>query len=113
MFRPIGFLPFVKATLIIHDRAEIDFPAIFEQFDRINFELDSKPWHYVAWNPTTKRMIMRSDTTIMFLLIYIYDRDLLEARELDALAKGYSSKIAYEGKDAEAKLRQDIESHAQ
>lgn len=112
LFRPIGFLPFVRATLIIYDRAEIDFPAIFERFDQINFELDSKPWHYVAWNPTTKRMIMRSDTTIMFLLIYMYDKDLLEASELAALAKGYSSKIAYEGEDAEVKLRQDVEPQA-
>lgn len=108
LFRPIGFLPFVKATQLVRDRTGLEFPAIFEQFNKINLELDSKPWHYVAWNPTTKQMIMRSDSTIMFLLVYLYDKELLEASELAALANRYASKIAYEGADNEAKLLEDV-----
>lgn len=108
LFRPIGFLPFVKATLLIKDRTELGFPSIFEQFNEINLDLDSKPWHYVAWNPTTKQMIMRSDSTITSLLVYLYDKDLLEAAELTALAKRYASKVAYEGPDLELRLHEDV-----
>lgn len=97
VFRPIGFLPLVKASLIIHKRKNTDFEEIFEHFNNINFNLDSKPWHSVAWNPIEKKMIMSSDSVTQLLLIYLYDEEVLNEKELEKLKKGYASKIAYEG----------------
>jgi DNA sulfur modification protein DndB len=104
LFRPIGFLPFVKASLIIEDRTQTDFAQIFERFSVIDLDLNRKPWHFVAWNPTTKSMIMRSDSVILLLLIFMYDKDLLTAAELKAVKQGYASKIAYEGDEPETVL---------
>lgn len=101
LFRPIGFLPFVKATLLIQDRTEAGFSEIFEKFDAINFELNSKPWQFVAWNPTTKKMIMRSDSITQLLMVYMFDKDLLDASELEVTRQVYASKIAYEGDEPE------------
>lgn len=96
LFRPIGLLPFIKATLTIYQREEKSFDEILEQFNNINFNIDSKPWHYVVWNPIEKKMLMNSSLLTYLLLIYLYDRDLLNANELQKLKEGYASKISYE-----------------
>lgn len=101
VFRPIGFLPLVKASLIIRKREEKSFEEIFEKFNTINFNLDSKPWHYVTWNPIERKMIMSSDSVTLLLLIYLYDKELLNANELMKLKEGYASKISYENKNLE------------
>lgn len=96
LFRPIGLLPFVKASLVIFKREDKNFDQIFERFNEINYYIDSKPWHYVVWNPIEKKMLMNSSSLIYLLLIYLFDRDLLQANELQKLKEGYASKISYE-----------------
>lgn len=96
VFRPIGFLPLIKTSLLIYLREEKTFDEIFERFNSINFCLDSKPWHYVAWNPVEKKMIMNSDALIQLLLMYLYDKDMLTVKELKKLKEGYAAKISYE-----------------
>lgn len=97
LFRPIGFLPFIKSVLLIHKRTSRDFDEILTKFNSINFNINSKPWHYVVWNPIDKKMIMNSDVVTQMLLIYMYDKELLSDRELAKLKEGYASKISYEG----------------
>lgn len=101
IFRPIGFLPLVKSSLLIQKRIEASFEEIFNRFNEINFDLNTKPWHYVAWNPIEKKMIMSSDTVIQQLLIYLYDRNILSATELSKLKKGYAAKISYDNPNLE------------
>lgn len=99
LFRPIGFVPFVKASLTVRKRTNETFDEMLRKFDRVNFDLNSRPWHYVAWNPTERKMVMGSDLVIQLLLIYLYDEELLEQGELQKLRTGYASKIAYQGED--------------
>jgi len=96
VFRPIGFLPLVKSSLIIYRREGKTFDKIFERFNEINFNLNSKPWQYVAWNPIEQKMIMSSDSVIQLLLIYLYDADILNQKELKKLKEGYAAKISYD-----------------
>lgn len=96
IFRPIGLLPFVKASLTIYQREEKTLPQIIEHFNNVNFHIDSKPWHYVVWNPIEKKMLMNSSSLIYLLLIYLYDNELLQGSELQKLKEGYASKISYE-----------------
>lgn len=104
VFRPIGFLPFVKASLDIYKKNGTSFNDLFEQFNSINFNLDSKPWHYVLWNPIEKKMIMGSDSITQLLLIYLYDKKILDVNELEKLKKGYAAKIFYEGNNLDMVL---------
>lgn len=99
LFRPIGFLPFVKASLIICRREGKTFQEIFTKFDSLNFNLSNKPWLSVAWNPIEKKMKMNSDLVIQLLLIYLYDANILEDKELQKLKVGYASSISYEGEN--------------
>lgn len=97
LFRPIGFLPLVKSSLIIHQRRNIPFNEIFSRFNGINYNLDSIPWHFVAWNPIEQKMIMGSETVIQLLFTYLYDSTLLTPNELAKLKEGYAAKISYAG----------------
>jgi DNA sulfur modification protein DndB len=96
IFRPIGLLPFIKASLTIYKRENKTFTQIIEQFNNVNFNINSKPWHYVVWNPIEKKMLMNSASVTYLLLIYLYDNELLQTNELQKLKKGYASKISYE-----------------
>lgn len=105
IFRPIGFLPLVKSSLVIYKREEKSFDEIFERFNELNFNLNSKPWHFVAWNPVEKKMIMNSDAVTQLLLIYLYDSDILTPIELKKLKEGYAGKISYEASDIDLVLQ--------
>jgi DGQHR domain-containing protein len=97
LFRPIGLLPFVKSSLVIYKREKKSFGKIFERFNQINFNIDSKPWHYVVWNPIDKKMVMNSNNITQLLLTYLYENEVLEQTELLKLKEGYASKISFGG----------------
>lgn len=99
VFRPIGFLPFVRASLEIYKKEKTSFDDQFKRFNNINFDLDSKPWHYVLWNPIEKKMIMGSGSVTQLLLIYLYDEKMLDTEDFEKLKKGYASKISYENEN--------------
>ena len=97
LFRPIGLLPFVRASLIIYNREGKNFEEIFTKFNSLNFNLNNKPWLSVAWNSIEKKMVMNSDTLIQLLFIYQYDSNILVDKELQKLKEGYASKISFKG----------------
>lgn len=107
IFRPIGFLPLVKASLIINSRTNAEFAEIFARFNEIDFNLSAKPWLFVAWNPLEKKMITDQNSLIQLLLLYLYDSTILNEKELTDLTHGYALKIAYEGPKIE-KVLEDI-----
>lgn len=96
LFRPIGLIPFLRASLTIYKREGGTFNEILERFNGINYNIDSKPWHYVVWNPIAKKMLMNSTSLTYLLLIYLYDGEILLENELQKLKEGYASKISYE-----------------
>lgn len=104
VFRPIGFLPLIKASLAIYKREDKSFGDIFEKFNQVNFNLNSKPWHFILWNPRDKKMVMNSDAVAQLLLIYLYDKEILDAKELGKLKEGYASKISYKDENIDKVL---------
>jgi len=104
IFRPIGFLPFVKASILIYQRERKTFEDIFIKFNKINFNLNNKPWKSVLWNPIEKKMLMNSNSVTFLLLVFLYDREILSKKELKNLKEGYASKISAEEKEIETVL---------
>jgi DNA sulfur modification protein DndB len=96
IFRPIGFLPLIKASIRIKQDKRIDYKRIFLKYDKINFEINKKPWSYVLWNPIEKKMIMNTSTLSELLLLYLYDKQILGKKELTKLKKGYASCLLIE-----------------
>lgn len=97
VFRPVGFIPLVKAALKIHESRGISFPDIFIRFNQIDFSINSTPWEYVLWNPIENKMIMNTSTITYLMLIYLYGDDVLTDAELTKLREGYASRIAFNG----------------
>ena len=97
LFRPIGLLPFVKATLRIRKKfSEESFEDIFRSLNEINLDINNRPWINVVWNDIQKRMIMNGSTLTYLLLLYLYDTEILTEKELVKLKEGYASRIGIE-----------------
>lgn len=101
IFRPIGFLPLIKASLVINERTNQNFDATFERFNEINFNINTRPWIDVVWNPIERKMIMNSNQIIFLLLLFLYDDHILTTKELIKLKKGYAAKISFAGDSIE------------
>ncbi|MCD0487920.1 DGQHR domain-containing protein [Pedobacter sp. MC2016-14] len=97
VFRPIGLLPLVKSSITISQLTGKNFSEIFERFNELDFNLNSKPWIYVLWNPVEHKMHNNEDTLTQLLLIFLFDRHLLTESELKKLKLSYASKISYDG----------------
>jgi len=101
LFRPVGLLPFVKASIVIHKRKDISFTTILRKMDKLNLDINSVPWHNVLWNEVESKMIMNSSTVTQLLLEYMFDNTILTDSELMKLKQGYASKTSYQGDDIE------------
>jgi len=97
LFRPIGLLPFVKSSIQIYQREEKTFEQIFERFNNVNFQINTKPWLNVVWNQIEKKMIMGSDSLSLLLLSYLYSSNILTEIELQKLKESYAAKNTYNG----------------
>jgi len=101
LFRPVGFLPFVKASIVIHKRTSNTFNEIFKKMDKLNLDINSVLWHNVLWNQVESKMIMGSNTVTQLLLEYMFDKTILTASEMKKLKEGYAFKTSYQGEDIE------------
>lgn len=96
LFRPIGLLPFIKSSLLIYKRGAGTFEEIFNRFNKISFDISSKPWLNVVWNQIGKKMIMNSDSLTQNLFIYLFDKNILTEKEMKKLKEDYASKNSIE-----------------
>lgn len=101
LFRPVGLLPFVKATCEIKALSGAKFRLILSKFNEIDLQLSSTPWEKVLWEPATKTMIMNTATLTQMLLVYKFDSKLLTPTKLLKLKKDYAVKIDFDGKPSE------------
>lgn len=98
LFRPVGLLPYVQATLEIHKRKNLSFQEVHSRLSHINFTLNESPWNNVTWNPFENIMIMGSGGIVKLLLIYMFG-DTIRPGELQNLKEKYASKINFDGDD--------------
>lgn len=104
VFRPIGFLPLIKASININKITSKSFDEIFEAFNKLNFNLDQKPWLNLLWNPIERKMHSNQDALTQLLLIYMYEKSLLSEKDLQKLKRGYASKTSSEENDIDKAL---------
>lgn len=108
LFRPIGILPFIQATVSnaklyseINNTDDIDFNTIIDDFRDINFLLNEKPWIHIAWDPHTQNMKTTGNRKLIKLLFLyhanIEDTSLLSEKDLDYIKVHYASFVGYDG----------------
>jgi DNA sulfur modification protein DndB len=108
VFRPIGFLPLVKASVIIKERLNLTFQEVFHRFNEINFFINSRPWTYVLWNPLQHRMVMSNSKLTELMLMYLAFPNILSASELQKLKETYAAAISIENPDEIAHVLDNI-----
>lgn len=97
IFRPVGLLPLVTAILIVSDRVnEESLDEIIEKFDSFDFNLNAVPWKNIMWDSIQSKMIMNQSTLTRLLLMYLYDKDILNDNELVKVKEGYASRLNIE-----------------
>lgn len=91
-FRPIGLLPFVESvTRIKQFDYSVSYEAILNHFASMERIVSNEPWNYILWNPLTNKMAMRNQSLVKYLLINMYDGNLLTDKEKDEMKKRYAT----------------------
>lgn len=90
IFRPIGILPLVQLVIDINKRTRKSYKTTLEEIDKINLQINTKPWLNVVWNPIERTMIMGNKSLIKLLLLYLYDDKIMSNNELSKLKAKYA-----------------------
>ncbi|HCS73742.1 MAG TPA: DndB, partial [Clostridiales bacterium] len=94
LFRPIGLLPFTMAVIEIKARSGMDFLHIFKNMNALGLILRENPWRQVLWNDIEQKMLTADNKLVKSLLIYLFNRDLLNENEIKIMKKSYAAKLS-------------------
>lgn len=118
LFRPIGILPFVQASMVeakktdLFNNSEFNFDIIIHKFIDINLDLNKTPWRHVAWDPNTLRMKTTGNRKLIKLLflylVNIDNTDEIGRENLKYIKDNYASFIGYEGNIDEMEISELI-----
>jgi len=105
LFRPIGILPFVQATMAnakfydFSNIQNIDFRIVIQDFKDISFDLNIAPWKNVVWDPFTKTIITTGNRKLIKLIfLYLANLDDLKKitdNDINYIKTNYASFINY------------------
>lgn len=90
-FRPIGLLPFVESVSRISLATNNSFDEVIAMYANVNRNVHSGLWDMILWNPLTKKMIMRNQQLVNYLLIKMIDFNILTDREKTAMISKYAT----------------------
>lgn len=93
LFRPVGLLPLVQASVEINLRTGADFKNIFERFNSMELIISKIPWRNVVWNPNEKTMITGASGIVKLLLFYMYGNRVIRPGEMQNLKHRYADNI--------------------
>lgn len=98
LFRPIGIVPFVEATLkLVEKNDAITIDDAFVIFhDKVQFSISEIPWKNVIWSPQDKTMLSAPKAFIRNMFLYLLKIDnILTEYENESLKEKYAKFIAY------------------
>ena len=82
LFRPAALIPFTKAATRAKKDKPCKFQDVFKKFPLELLNLNQKIWKNVLWNSEKKTMIMNNQTLTEYILLYFWDRDVLNSKEI-------------------------------
>lgn len=120
LFRPIGLVPFVQATISdaknyeFENLDDVDFEQVISDFKNVCFKLSDRPWKNVIWDPFTKTIKTTGNKKLIKLLFQYYaNMDgvyILSENDLIYIKNNYASFIAYDGELDDISLEMLLES---
>lgn len=99
LFRPIGIVPFVEATLKALEKVQhLNMENIFSTFAKmVEFSLSEKPWRNVVWSSQDYTMLTVPKPFIRNMFLFMLEEDILTENENYKLVENYAKFITYEG----------------
>ncbi len=93
LFRPVGLLPMVQASVEIHKRTGLQFKDIFVKMNKIDLTISNRPWRSVVWNPNEHTMIMGTTMLVKLFFLYMFGHNVIKNQEINNLKSKYADKI--------------------
>jgi len=108
-FRPVSLSPFVSAVVRIRaSKADLTWDDVFRRFFNMDRTVSSEPWNKVIWNPINRRMIMRNQTLVKYLLVHMYDMHILKPTERNQMVTRYATVLNISPEQARQQIEQIV-----
>lgn len=103
-FRPVALPQLVTAILETCFRSKVTLSDSMSAYSQLEMCISKAPWVKVLWDAESRTMIMKNKTSVRSLLMFMYDRSVLNAKELESLRIRYSKVLEVEPTEIDDKL---------
>lgn len=103
-FRPVALPQLVTAILETCFRSKVTLSDSMSAYSQLEMCISKAPWVKVLWDAESRTMIMKNKTLVRPLLMFMYDRSVLNAKELESLRIRYAKVLEIEPTEIDDKL---------
>lgn len=103
-FRPVGLKPFVEAVAKIKICSKDTYSDIIKRFGNLNRNVHSEMWDKILWNPIEKKMVMRNQSLVYYLLVKLVDIDMLTEKEKKKLISKFTMVFNIDEQEAQRRI---------
>ena len=103
-FRPVALPQLVTAILETCFRFKVTLADSMSAYSQLEMCISKAPWVKVLWDAESRTMIMKNKTLVRPLLMFMYDRSVLNAKELESLRIRYAKVLEIEPTEIDDKL---------
>lgn len=103
-FRPVALPQLVTAILETCFRSKVTLSDSMSAYSQLEMCISKAPWVKVLWDAESRTMIMKNKTLVRSLLMFMYDRSVLNAKELESLRIRYAKVLEIEPTEIDDKL---------
>ena len=103
-FRPVALPQLVTAILETCFRSKVTLSDSMSAYSQLEMCISKAPWVKVLWDAESRTMIMKNKTLVRPLLMFMYDRSVLNAKELESLRIRYAKDLEIEPTEIDDKL---------
>lgn len=103
-FRPVALPQLVIAILETCFRSKVTLSDSMSAYSQLEMCISKAPWVKVLWDAESRTMIMKNKTLVRPLLMFMYDRSVLNAKELESLRIRYAKVLEIEPTEIDDKL---------
>lgn len=105
LFRPVSLTPLVASivTVALYNNIE-QLDAILDSYSNIERTVSASPWDRIIWDPIKHQMITRTGGLVKYMMISMYDANILQPREKEKLIADFQSIFGIEYAEAEMRI---------
>lgn len=103
-FRPVALPQLITAILETCFRSKVTLADCMSAYSKLEMCISKAPWVKVLWDAESRTMIMKNKTLVRPLLMFMYDRSVLNEKELESLKIRYAKVLEVESTEIDDKL---------